>query len=473
MTRAPRIAFLTLLAACSTVPDKGIDAPATHGADGVPAPAATSDDALRARVHLLFERALADNRAHATLASLLAAAPNRLTGSKGYDDAVAWSLDHMRAIGLVNVRAETFPVPCWVRGTETAAMLSGATETPLRVTALGGSIGTAAGGLTAEVVEVRTFEQLRQMGDAARGKIVFFNRPMPRALMRTGQAYGEAVPQRSNGAIEAGKVGAVGAIVRSMTTTIDGNPHTGAMQYDPAVPSVPAAAIATADAELLSRAIAAGPVQLRLELGCRTLPDVPGANAIGEIRGSELPDEFVVVGGHLDAWDLGTGAHDDGAGCVHALEAARLVVESGITPRRTIRIVLFANEENGLRGATNYDAMHAHERHVAALESDAGGFMPEGFTCSLSGDAALAHARLFAPLKDLGMGAFATGGGGGADIAPLGRRGTVLFGLLVAGHRYFDHHHSTLDRLEAVNERELALGAAAVAYAVSVLADAP
>jgi hypothetical protein len=245
------------------------------------------------------------------------------------------------------------------------------------------------------------------------------------------------------------------------------------MNYDPAVPAVPAAAIATADADLLSRALAAGPVKVRIELGCRMLPDVPGANVVGEIPGTERPDEIVVVGGHLDAWDLGTGAHDDGAGCVHALEAARLLLQSGWSPRRTIRIVLFANEENGLRGATNYDAMHAHERHVAALESDAGGFLPEGFTCSLSGEAAEPYARLLAPLKELGMGAFATGGGGGADIAPLGKRGTVLFGLLVAGHRYFDYHHSTLDRLEAVNERELALGSAAVAYAASVLADGP
>lgn len=471
--RVPRILLLSLLAACTTTPAAGPAPAATNGSAVASAAPAAAPDVLRARANLLFERALADNRAHATLASLLAAAPNRLTGSKGYDDAVAWSLEHMRAIGLVNVRAETFPVPCWVRGTETAAMLAGDAETPLRVTALGGSVGTAEGGITAEVVEVRTFEQLRRMGDAARGKIVFFNRPMPRALMRTGQAYGEAVPQRSNGAIEAGKVGAVGAIVRSMTTTIDGNPHTGAMNYDPAVPAVPAAAIATADADLLSRALAAGPVMVRIELGCRMLPDVPGANVVGEIPGTERPDEIVVVGGHLDAWDLGTGAHDDGAGCVHALEAARLLLQSGWSPRRTIRIVLFANEENGLRGATNYDAMHAHERHVAALESDAGGFLPEGFTCSLSGEAAEPYARLLAPLKELGMGAFATGGGGGADIAPLGKRGTVLFGLLVAGHRYFDYHHSTLDRLEAVNERELALGSAAVAYAASVLADGP
>lgn len=471
--RVSLIVLPALLAACTSAPATGLAPAGTNGSNAAPVAGAPAPDALRSRANQLFERALADNRAHATLAGLLAAAPKRLTGSKGHDDAVAWALDHMRSIGLVNVRAETFPVPCWVRGAETAAMLAGGAETPLRVTALGGSVGTAEGGITAEVVEVRSFEQLRQMGDAARGKIVFFNRPMPRALMRTGQAYGEAVPQRSNGAIEAGKVGAVGAIVRSMTTTIDGNPHTGAMNYDPAVPAVPAAAVATEDAELLSRTLAAGAVKVRLELGCRTLPDVPGSNAIGEIRGTERPEEIVVVGGHLDAWDLGTGAHDDGAGCAHALEAARLLVQSGHAPRRTIRFVLFANEENGLRGATNYDAMHAHERHVAALESDSGGFLPEGFTCSLSGEAAEPYARLLAPLEDLGMGAFATGGGGGADVAPLGKRGAALFGLLVAGHRYFDYHHSTLDRLDTVNERELALGSAAVAYAASVLADGP
>lgn len=437
-----------------------------------PKPAAV-DPALAVRCTQLVDRALADNRAIGLLRSLLDAAPKRLAGSPGDAAAVAWGLATMRELGLENVRAEPVMVPCWVRGAETAEVV-GDGALPLRVTALGGSVGTPVEGIEAEVVEVRSFEQLQALGDAARGKFVFFNRPMPRALRRTGQAYGEAVPQRSNGAIEAGKVGALGAIVRSMTTTIDGFPHTGAMHYDPAVPKVPAAAIATADAEALSAALKQGPVRVRLVLGCETRPDVQSANVVGELRGSERPDEIVLIGGHLDAWDLGRGAHDDGAGIAHVLEAVRLLQACGVRPKRTIRVVLFANEENGLRGGNEYAAAHAAElgRHVAAIETDAGGFTPLGFSCSLRGDDAEAVRRLLQPLQEIGAGAFLPGAGaGGADISPLHKAGVPCYGLWVDGHRYFDYHHSAQDDLAMVNERELALGAAVVAYAASVLAD--
>jgi carboxypeptidase Q len=438
-----------------------------------PPPAGAPPAELQQRCAALVERALADNRAIATLQELIAAAPNRLSGSPGYDAAVQWSLAAMRAIGLDNVRAEPCLVPHWTRGVERAGVVGDA-ALPLRIAALGGSVPTPAGGLEAEVLEVRSFAQLQELGEQARGKIVFFNRPMPRALRRTGQAYGDAVPQRSNGAIEAGKVGAVAALVRSMTTAIDGHPHTGAMQYDDAVAKVPAAALATADAEALAALCRRGPVRVRLELGCATHPDAPGANVVGELRGSERPDEIVVIGAHLDAWDLGQGAHDDGAGVVHVLEALRLLRECGVRPRRTIRAVLFANEENGLRGATAYAKDHAAElpRHVAAVESDAGGFSPLGFSCSLRGEAAASLRTAFAPLQDVGAGLFAEGAGaGGADIAPLHAAGVPCSALWVDGQRYFDHHHSALDTLAAVNERELALGAAVLAYAASVLAD--
>ncbi|MEO6598217.1 MAG: M20/M25/M40 family metallo-hydrolase, partial [Planctomycetota bacterium] len=340
-----------------------------------------TDPALTQRCTQLAERALADNRAIEILKGLVAAAPKRLSGSPGYDAAVSWGLATMRDIGLDNVRAEPCMVPCWVRGEERAEVV-GKGAMPLRVTALGGSIPTAPGGIEAEIVEVRSFEQLQSLGEAARGKIVFFNRPMPRALRRTGMAYGEAVPQRSNGAIEAGKVGAIGAIVRSMTTTIDGYPHTGAMNYDDAVTKVPAAAVATADAEALSALVKSGPVRVHLVLGCETKPDVAGANVVGELRGSTRPDEIVLIGGHLDAWDLGRGAHDDGAGVAHVLEALRLLKACGIQPKRTIRAVLFANEENGLRGALAYAESHKGElsKHTAAIETDSGGFTPQGFS---------------------------------------------------------------------------------------------
>jgi len=458
MKTALLVVFTAVVTAACRAPDAAV---ASAGAD----------PALAARCSALAERALADNRAIALLQGLLDAAPKRLSGSPGYEAAVQWGLATMREIGLEHVRAEPVLVPCWMRGVETAQVVGGM---PLRICALGGSIATPAGGIEAEVVEVRSFEQLQALGEQARGKIVFFNRPMPRALRRTGAAYGEAVPQRSNGAIEAGKVGAIGAIVRSMTTTIDGFPHTGAMHYDDAVPKVPAAAVATADAEALAALLKNGPVRVRFELGCETRPDVMSASVVGELRGSERPDEIVVIGGHLDAWDLGRGAHDDGTGIAHVLEAVRLLQACGIRPKRTIRVVLFANEENGLRGGEAYAKQHAADlgKHVAAIESDGGGFSPVGFSSSLRGAEAEAVRALFAPLQELGAGVFVPGAGsGGADIAPLHRAGVPCFGLWVDGQRYFDYHHTAQDDLPMVNERELALGAAVVAYAASVLAD--
>ncbi len=455
--RSPTFALL-LFTACQSSPASG-ESP--------------QDPAAGDRCRALVARALADNHAISMLRSLTDAAPKRLAGSPGDAIAVQWALSTMREIGLENVRAEPCLVPCWQRGEERAEVLS-PSPLPLRVTALGGSIGTPAGGVEAEVVEVRSFEQLQQLGEAARGKIVFFNRPMPRALRNTGQAYGEAVPQRSNGAIEAGKVGAAAALVRSMTTSIDGHPHTGAMQYDAVVPQVPAAAIATADAEALAAALKQGPVRVRLVLGCTTLPDVASANVVGELVGSERPGEVVLVGGHLDAWDLGTGAHDDGAGCVHALEAVRLLRVCGIRPRRTVRVVLFANEENGLRGAQAYGELHAAglAQHVAAIESDSGGFTPTGFATSLRDAEAAAVKTAFAPLQELGAGLFLSGAGScGADLIPLHAAGVPCFGLLVDGQKYFDYHHTAVDTLAMVHERELALGAAVVAFAVATLAD--
>ncbi|MBK8101514.1 MAG: M20/M25/M40 family metallo-hydrolase [Planctomycetes bacterium] len=464
-----RLGWLSLLAACGA-------APVVEPVESAPPPVTGTssltivDASLRARAQLLFAKALDDNVAIATLRDLCTVAPKRLSGSPGAEAAVRWSIDQMLGMGLQNVHAEPVLVPCWVRGVESARVVGDGRE--LRITALGGSIGTGAQGVTAELLEVRSFEQLRELGDRARGKIVFFNRPMPRALRRTGQAYGEAVPQRSNGAIEAGKAGAVAALVRSMTTTIDQWPHTGAMRYEDGVPMVPAAAVCTEDAELLAARLKQGAVRVQLQLGCETRPDVMSANVVGELRGSSRADGIVVIGAHLDAWDLGTGAHDDGAGCVHVLEALRLLQACGIQPKRTIRAVLFMNEENGLRGAEAYARAHAAERHVAAIESDSGGFTPQGFTCSLSGEAAEAVRAQFRPLDEFGAGIFLAGGGaGGADIAPLGAQGAALFGLMVDGQRYFDYHHTAVDTIDAVHERELAMGAATLAYAASVLAD--
>ncbi len=404
--------------------------------DGIPdtrAAAATAltpatDAAIAQRCEAIFTRALEDSRAITQLRDLVDAAPKRLSGSKGYEDAVVFATQRLHDIGCADVRTEPVMVPCWVRGEETAAVTS-PEPVALRVTALGGSVATPPGGLEAEVVMVKSFEQLRELGEQARGKIVFFNRAMPRAFLRTFQAYGDAVPQRSNGAVEAAKVGAVAAIVRSMTTSIDGHPHTGAMRYADGVAQVPAAAIATADAETLARMLAESktPVKVKLVLGCRTEPDVMSHNVIAEIRGSERPDEVVVLGSHLDAWDLGEGAHDDGAGCAQTIEAMRLLVACGIQPKRTIRAVLFANEENGLRGGAAYDAAHANERHVAAIETDSGGASPFGFSCTVARDKADPFRALLTPLAAYHCDAFAPGGGGGADIGPLAARGVPCF----------------------------------------------
>jgi hypothetical protein len=377
----------------------------------------------------------------------------------------------MQRLGLTNIRLEKCMVPRWVRGaTEELTTPDGATRWP--IAALGGSIGTANEGIEAEVVMVRSFEQVQQMGEGARGKIVFFNRPMNPALLNTFVAYGGAVNQRSNGAIVAGAAGGVAAIVRSMTTLINDSPHTGATGYQDGVPPVPAVAISTRGAEQLAAKLRQGPVRLRLRLSCRTEPDVESANVVGDFAGSERPDEIVLIGAHLDCWDLGQGAHDDGAGVAHCLAAVDLLRRCDVRPRRTIRVVLYMNEENGVRGAKAYVAAHAAELslHIAAIESDRGGLDPRGFTTSARGARLAQLKRLVEPLRSRNMGAVIEGGGG-VDISFLGPSGTELFGLLPSSQRYFDYHHSELDTIDAVNARELSLGAAAMAYLASVLAD--
>ncbi len=439
---------------------------------GLLAQETNADPLLVAQWQQVLERGLEDGRAHDTLARLVAAAPHRLSGSDGAAAAVEWARAEMTRLQLTNVRLEKVMVPRWVRGTATATVVG--TDEPLGVLALGGSIATPAKGLEGDLVMVRSFEELRALGDAAKGKIAFLNRPMPRTLMDTFRAYGQAVPQRSNGAIEAGRVGALAVLVRSMSTRISETAHTGAMAYDPTVERVPAAALATAHADRLGKRIAAGEtVRIRLTMTCETHPDVESANVVGEIRGTTHPDEIVLIGAHLDAWDVGHGAHDDGAGCAHVLEAMRLIRALDWKPARTIRAVLFMNEENGLRGGTTYAADHLAElpRHFAAIETDRGGFVPIGFDTTATGAKRDLIARLAAPLRANGMGAVIPGGGG-ADISPMGPHGVTLIGLLVQSHRYFDHHHSDRDTIDAVNDRELQLGACALAYLATALADA-
>lgn len=422
----------------------------------------------------LLARALSDNQAYPTLRELLAAAPKRLSGSPGMEAAQQWAKAKMLSIGLQNVRLEPVMVPRWLRGDVAQLVATGTGgEASYAISALGGSVGTTKEGLRGGVLAVRSFEELRARAAEAKGKIVLFNRPMPRVLRNTFSAYGDAVPQRGGGATEAAKVGAIAAIVRSVTTSIDDFPHTGAMDYEDGVPRVPAVAISTMGAEALAARIATGEdVTLHLTLDCADGGEVEGANVVGEIVGRDRPEEIVLIGGHLDAWDTGDGAHDDGAGCAHCLEAARLLIVSETPLARTLRVVLFANEENGLRGGRAYAAQHADElaHHVAALETDRGAFEPKGFSASVDAERRQALAAQLAPLRELGMGVVLPGGGG-PDISPLRPAGVPLFALLVADHRYFDYHHSARDTLDTVNERELALGAVAIATLVTVLAD--
>lgn len=419
----------------------------------------------------LVDEALDSGRAYGLLRELVTVAPHRLSGSPGAARAVDWARRTMESIGLQNVRLQKVTVPCWVRGdVERVQIVSPVTE-DLPALALGGSIATPRGGVTGEILMVRTPMELEHLRERAKGKVIFFNRPMPRALANTFRAYGAAVPQRTNGASLTASVGGVAALVRSMTTRIDDYPHTGALRYDDDVPPVPAAAISTKAAERIAKLLRSGErVQVKIELSCENRDPAQSANVIGEIPGREKPDEIVLIGGHLDAWDVGHGAHDDGAGIVHCLEAARLLLARGLRPKRTIRVVCFMNEENGLAGGLRYLEECGKEKHVAAIESDRGGFEPKGFNTTARGALRERYTRLLAPLAELGMGTLLPGGGG-ADIAPLRQNGVPLFGLLPAWHRYFDYHHCDRDRIEAVHPRELQLGAVAVACLAFYLAD--
>ena len=413
--------------------------------------------------------------AHQLLTELCTTVGPRLSGSPNAEKAVQWAKKKMEDLGFDRVWLEPVMVPHWVRGPvekATVATNSSRKEIPLTVCALGGSIATPAAGVTAEVVEVKSFDELRALGDKAKGKIIFFNRPMERGRFSTFDAYGRAVNQRAQGAIEAARAGGVAALVRSMTTRFDDVPHTGMMVYNDTIPKVPTAAVSTVGANLLSAMLEKDPnLRLRLTLSCETLPDVESANVVGEIVGSEKPDEVIVVGGHFDSWDKGQGAHDDGAGSMQSIEAVRLMKEIGLKPKRTIRAVLYMNEENGARGGQAYAAkQRPGETPIAAIESDAGGFSPLGFGVTADSESFATIAR-WAPVLDAISAGRITRGGGGVDVGPLRERGAIIIGLRVEGQRYFDYHHSDSDTIDKVNERELELGAIAMAMLSTILSE--
>lgn len=418
-------------------------------------------------IRKIFDTSLSEGKSYEWLRHLTQQVGARLSGSAGAAKAVDYTRSVMEGEHFDHVFLQNVIVPHWVRGPkEKAQIINGKQKTDVPVAALGGSVATPKGGVRAKVVEVKSFQQLREMGtEKVKGKIVFFNRPMDPTRLNTFEAYAGAVELRGAGASEAAKLGAIGSLTRSMTTRLDDIPHTGSMRYASGAPMIPAAAITTNGAELLSKTLKENPdTEFYFEQYPETLPDAPSHNVIGELKGMKNPSLYIAVGGHLDSWDFAQGAHDDGSGCVQSIEALRILKALGYQPNHTLRAVMFMNEENGLKGGLAYadSAKSKKETHIAAMESDRGGFTPLGF--GIVGTPAqkakiVQWTRLFAPygIHELGP------GGGGADIGPLAQQGTVLLGLIPDSQRYFDYHHAVNDTFEAVSKRELELGAAAMA----------
>ncbi|MBI1331694.1 MAG: M20/M25/M40 family metallo-hydrolase [Armatimonadetes bacterium] len=416
-------------------------------------------DANKTVIDSLRNKGLSELGAYSMLDELTSKIGARVSGSPEAARAVIWVGDKLKSIGATNVSQIACMVPHWTRGKGEYATM--AEHWKLSICSLGGSVPTPHAGVEGEVVEVHSLKEAEALGAKAKGKIVFYNRGFDPTLPNTFAAYGGAVDQRTSGATVAAKNGAVAVLVRSMTLAKDDAPHTGAMRYGDG-PQIPAAALGIQSADKLSEAIKHGPVKVKLVLNCKTLPDEPSANVIGEIKGSQYPDEVIAMGGHLDSWDLGRGAHDDGAGVTQAMEALRLIKELGLRPKRTIRVVAWMNEENGGRGAKAYAdyAAKATEKHFAAMESDSGGFMPRAF--GVSEDKLSKVADWLPYLSDFGIERFVAGGGD-ADNGPLAAVGAVLFALHPENQRYFDYHHSRNDTIDKVNPRELEMGALSMA----------
>lgn len=420
----------------------------------------------------LADEVLTSSNAYQNLRVLTKQIGGRLAGSPQMVWAERWGLKAMQEAHADSVFLQQCMVPHWVRGGRDVATATDRTRKTRRldVVALGNSIGSKKP-LTAPVILVNSFDELEAKRDSIRNRIVFYNYKFNPTYVRTFQAYSEASVYRSQGPSRAAKYGAVGVIVRSMSHSTDNHPHTGSTRYADSLPRVPAIAIGLHDADWLSAAVSKGKVVVTMKTAGHFLPDTIGHNVIGELKGSEFPSEYITVGGHLDSWDNCEGAHDDGAGCVQTIEILRAFRALGYRPKRTIRFVLFANEENGLRGATRYaeEAQAKGEKHIFALESDAGGFTPRGFGFNVSDvqfEKLRGWQKLIAPY---GATEFSRGGGG-ADIGPLNRtQQTPLAGLQPDSQRYFDVHHARNDVFENVNKRELELGAlnmAALIYLV-------
>ncbi|UCC72144.1 MAG: M20/M25/M40 family metallo-hydrolase [Gemmatimonadota bacterium] len=423
-------------------------------------------DAYGEAARRLIDAALADSAAYKRLTQLTDRFGHRFSGSDNLERALDWILAEMESDGLENVRGEPVLVPHWVRGSESLELISPRRQA-LPMLGLGGSVGTSPEGVRAELLVVRSFDELEARSHEAKGKIVLLNAPFV--------SYGETVTYRVQGAIAAARAGAVASLIRSVTPFSLRTPHTGQMLYDPWAPQIPHAAIAVEDAEMLQRMQERGErIEVLLKMDAQTLPDVWSRNVVGEIVGWQHPEQVVVTGGHIDSWDLGTGAMDDGGGSVAAWEAVRLMRDLGLRPRRTVRVVLWTNEENGLRGALAYRDAHLDELddHILAIESDAGVFKPRGF--GFTGSAAA-----YEIVREIGTLLEAIGaddvrrGGGGADIGPIMRKGVPGMGLRVDGDKYFWYHHTEADTIDKLDPREMAECVAAMAVMAYVVADLP
>jgi carboxypeptidase Q len=434
-----------------------------------PAGAATSVEVMyRDIADSLIRAATGDSAAYARLGNLVDGFGHRLSGSASLEAAIDWVLAQMKSDGLENVRGERVMVPHWVRGEESVELVK-PRRARLHMLGLGGSIATPRRGITAPVLVVTSFDDLHERAAEARGKIVLFDVPFT--------TYRETVKYRVDGASAAARAGAVASLIRSVASYSIRSPHTGVMHYDSTVARIPAAALSVEDAMMLRRFQDRGqPVVVTLRMAARTLPDAPSRNAVAEVVGRERPDEVVVLGGHIDSWDVGQGAMDDGGGAVAAWEAVRLMKQLGLRPRRTVRVVLWTNEENGGKGALAYRDAHAADlaRHVLAMESDNGVFNPKGYVLAGSDSAAAVVQQVAGLMQSINAtGVQRVDGSPAADITPLAEAGVATMEIDVEGSRYFWYHHSDGDTLDKLDPAELARCVAAMAVMAYVVADLP
>lgn len=422
----------------------------------------------------IVRSALLDKKGYEWLNELCSIGP-RLSGSENSSKAISWAKNKMSECGFDSVWLQPVMVPKWVRGKIEKAYISKSKKylnKKITIVSYGGSIGTSKAGISGQVIEVRGLDEVKNLGDKAKGKIVFYNRPFDNGLLNTFEGYGKAVDQRINGAIEASKIGAAAVIVRSVQSSYDNIPHTGVMLYEDNVKQIPSAAISVIDADFLSKAIQSEPnLNITIKMDCKSFPDVESYNVIGQLTGGEKPNEVIVVGGHFDSWDKGCGAHDDGAPCLQTMEALNLLKRLNIKPKRTIRCVLFINEENGLRGGIEYGKFSStsSEINLAGIESDRGAFTPRGFSVTTD-SLSLMKMQSWLPILNKADIEWIHKGSGGGDVGQI-KNAKALLGYVPDDQRYMDLHHSDNDIYTAVHPREMELGSAAIAIMSYLLSE--